>query len=330
MRVLVTGGCGYIGSALVRRLSENEAVSDIVVLDSLATGSPRSLLGVVDGLEFRQGDVRDEDDVGSAMCGVDRVIHLASITGATSTHGRPEETRDVIVGGTETVAAAAGEAGVDSVVFASSCNSYGRAASTNLDETTTPAPLNPYGEAKVEAERVVREAAAEHGFSATSLRMSTNYGYAPGIRFNLVVNHFVFRGLTGRPLTVYSDGENWRPFIHVQDAARAYEHAAVFPERWPQDLYNVGRTEQNFRIGDIVRIVRRELDCDLEIVYLEGEQPRPSYHVEFDRLSETGFEPEWTLREGIRSLADRFSRSREVGRAVAASPRQPVSDGEYR
>ncbi|QCS44889.1 NAD(P)-dependent oxidoreductase [Natrinema versiforme] len=330
MRVLVTGGCGYIGSALVRRLSENEAVSDVVVLDSLATGSPRSLLGAVDGLEFRRGDVRDGDDVESAMCGVDRVIHLASITGAASTHDRPEETRDVIVGGTETVAAAAGAAGVDSVVFASSCNSYGRAASTNLDETTTPAPLNPYAEAKVEAERVVREAAAEHGFSATSLRMSTNYGYAPGIRFNLVVNHFVFRGLTDRPLTIYGDGENWRPFIHVQDAARAYEHAAVFPERWPRDLYNVGRTDQNFRIEDIARIVRQELGCDLEIVYLEDEQPGPSYHVEFDRLAETGFEPEWTLREGVRSLADQFSRSREPGRAVAASPRQPVSDGEYR
>ncbi len=320
MRILVTGGCGYIGSALVRRLRKNEAVTEVVVLDSLAAGSPRALLGVVgDGLEFRQGDIRDYDAVESAMRGVDRVIHLASITGAESTHDRPEETRAVIVGGTETVVTAADELGVDSVVYASSCNSYGRVADTHIDETTSPAPRNPYAEAKVEAERVVREAASAGDFTATSLRMSTNYGYAPGIRFNLVVNHFVFRGLTGRPLTVYGDGRNWRPFIHVQDAARAYEHAAVSPDRWPRDVYNVGRTEQNYRIEDIARVVREELGRDLEIVYLEDERPGPSYHVEFDRLSETGFEPSWTLRAGVRELADRFARQRDAGGALDAS-----------
>ncbi|PCR92181.1 NAD-dependent epimerase/dehydratase family protein [Natrinema ejinorense] len=320
MRILVTGGCGYIGSALVRRLRENERVSEVVVLDSLAGGSPRALLGAIgDDLEFRRGDVRDYADVESAMRGVDRVIHLASITGAESTHDRREETRAVIVGGTENVATAAGERGVESVVYASSCNSYGRVADTHIDETASPAPRNPYAEAKVEAEQVVREAAATNDFAATSLRMSTNYGYAPGIRFNLVVNHFVFRGLTGRPLTVYGDGRNWRPFIHVRDAARAYEHAAISPDRWPRAVYNVGHTEQNYRIEDVARVVREELDRDLEIVYLEDERPGPSYHVEFDRLSETGFEPSWTLRAGVRELADRFARQRDATGVLDAS-----------
>ncbi|WP_222920208.1 NAD-dependent epimerase/dehydratase family protein [Natrinema sp. SYSU A 869] len=326
MRILVTGGCGYIGSALVRRLRENEAVSEVVVLDSLAGGSPRALLGAIgDDLEFRQGDVRNYEDVESAMRGVDRVIHLASITGAESTHDRREETRAVIVGGTENVVTAAGEVGVESVVYASSCNSYGRVASTNIDETATPAPRNPYAEAKVEAERVVRDAAAANDFSATSLRMSTNYGSAPGVRFNLVVNHFVFRGLTGRPLTVYGDGRNWRPFIHVRDAARAYEHAAITPDRWPRDVYNVGSTEQNYRIEDVARVVREELGRDLEIIYLEDEQPGPSYHVEFDRLSETGFEPSWTLRAGVRELAERFTQSHDAAGALDASKPNPSS-----
>ncbi|MGM0718397.1 MAG: NAD-dependent epimerase/dehydratase family protein, partial [Halobacteriota archaeon] len=192
---------------------------------------------------------------------------------------------------------------VENVVVASSCNNYGRAASTDIDEETTQNPLNPYAESKVAAEELLTEAVDEHGFDGTALRMSTNYGWAPGIRFNLVVNHFVFRGLTDRPLTVYGDGSNWRPFIHVRDAARAYLDAALNPKAWPQRVYNVGSNDGNYRIAEIAEIVREELDRDLDVTYLEDEQPGPSYHVNFDRLAETGFETEWTLREGLRDIA---------------------------
>lgn len=321
MRVLVTGGCGYVGSVLVRRLLENDVVSDVVVLDSLTDGSPRALFGVIDDIEFHQGDVRNEDDVNRAMRGVDRVVHLAAITGADSTHDRRSETMAVNVTGTKNVVTAAGSAGVDAVVFASSCNSYGRAERTDLDETVTPNPLNPYAESKLAAERIVHDVAATDGFSATSLRMSTNYGYAPAVRFNLVVNRFVFQGLTGQPLTVYGDGTNWRPFIHVWDAARAYEHAVTHPERWPENRYNVGCSEENYRVTDIARIVQEELESDLEITYLKDERPGPSYHVAFDRLEETGFETEWTLRAGIRSLAEQFrDADATVIDAVATAP----------
>ncbi|QLK27815.1 NAD(P)-dependent oxidoreductase [Natrinema zhouii] len=311
MRILVTGGCGYIGSELVPLLLEDERVDEIVVLDSLASGSPANLRGCLDEtLRFRRGDVREYGDVESAMRGVDSVIHLAAITGAGSTHDRRDETFAINRGGTENVLTAAGKLDVDSVVFASSCNNYGRAASTNIDEETEPDPLNPYAESKVESEGLLTDAMDDYDFDGTALRMSTNYGWAPGVRFNLVVNHFVFRGLTDRPLTVYGDGNNWRPFIHVEDAARAYADAALVPESWPQTVYNVGSNDENYRIAEIAEIVRDELDRELEITYLEDEHPGPSYHVNFDRLGETGFEPEWTLRRGVRQLADRLQRTR--------------------
>ncbi|WP_158855682.1 NAD(P)-dependent oxidoreductase [Halorhabdus sp. CUG00001] len=302
--VLVTGGLGYVGSALLPLLADAEDVGQIVVLDSLASGSPRHLLEAhVDGdLAFRRGDVREYGDVESAMRGVDRVIHLAAITGAASTHDRREETMAVNFEGTENVVTAARKLGVENLVFSSSCNNYGRAAATDIDETTEQDPLNPYAEAKVAAEKLVAEFANENGASATALRMSTNYGYAPGVRFNLVVNHFVFRALTGRPLTVYGDGSNWRPFIHVSDAARAFGHAARHPEAWPQTVYNVGSEDGNYRISEIAEIVS-EAVAPVDVTYLEDEHPGPSYHVNFDRLAETGFEPEWTLREGVRDLA---------------------------
>jgi nucleoside-diphosphate-sugar epimerase len=310
LRILVTGGCGYIGSALVPQLLADERVAEVVVLDSLTAGSPRNLAGCLgNGLCFRRGDVRVYGDVESASRDVNRIVHLAAITGADSTHDRRAETFAVNRDGTENLLTAARKFGVDTIVFASSCNNYGRAASTDIDETTAQNPLNPYAESKVESEALLREAANEHGIDVTALRMSTNYGWSPGVRFNLVVNHFVFRALTDRPLTVYGDGSNWRPFIHVRDAARAYASAVLAPDSWPQFVYNVGANDENYRIDEIATIVREELDRELNITYLEDEHPGPSYHVNFDRLAETAFDPKWTLREGIRDLADRMEQT---------------------
>jgi nucleoside-diphosphate-sugar epimerase len=307
MDVLVTGACGYIGSALVPLLREDDRVDDVVVFDDLSSGSPRALLGTLgDGLEFRRGDVREYGDVESAMRGVDRVIHLAAITGASSTHERRDETFAINYDGTENVLTAAGKLGVDHVVFASSCNVYGRATSTDIDETVDPDPINPYAETKLQSETLLREYCEEFDMTGTALRMATNFGHSPGIRFNLVVNYFVFRALTDRPLTVYGDGSNWRPFIHVRDAARAYAEAACDPDAWDEPVYNVGSMDSNYQISEIADIVAEEV-APVDVTYLEDEHPGPSYHVNFDRLSGTGFEPSWTLREGVRDLAEKFT-----------------------
>lgn len=313
MHVLVTGGCGYIGSALLPRLRDTDAIETVTILDDLSRSTPRNLMG--SGLRhdprirFRRGDVTAYGDVESAVRDVDTIVHLAAITGATSTRDRREETFDVNYGGTENVLRAAGKFDVENVVFASSCNLYGRAAAEDIDETTEPDPLNPYAESKYEAERLLQESASEHGFDATALRLSTVYGDAPGIRFNLVVNHFVFRALTDRPLTVYGDGSNWRPFIHAQDAARAFVHAIQHPQQWPEPVYNVGHNAGNYQVTDIANAVQAELERDLDITYLEDEHPGPSYHVNFERLHATGYEPTHDLHTGIRELAARFERA---------------------
>jgi len=311
--VLLTGGCGYIGSVLVRLLRADDRVDTVRVMDSLASGSPRALMGTLGGddVRFRRGDVREYGDVESAMQGADTVIHLAAITGADSTHDRRAETFAVNRDGTENVLLAAGKLGVGNVVFASSCNVYGRATSTDLDETVEPDPINPYAETKLEGESLLREFREEYDAHGTALRMATNYGDAPGVRFNLVVNHFVFRALTDRALTVYGDGSNWRPFIHVRDAARAYAEAALAPSDWPDLVYNVGADAENYRVREVAEVVREEVG-PVDLTYLEDEHPGPSYHVDFGRVGGTGYEPEWTLQEGVRDLAARF-RGEETG-----------------
>jgi nucleoside-diphosphate-sugar epimerase len=312
MRVLVTGGCGYIGSALLPQLQAADDVTGISILDSFESGSPGNLLDVqiADGVSFRNGDVREYGDVESVMRGVDAVVHLAAITGAADSHDRREETFAVNREGTRNVLTAAEKLGVSNVVLASSCNVYGRATSTDIDEAVDPKPLNPYAQSKVDAEAILARHVEASDVNGTALRLSTNYGYSQGIRFNLVVNHFVFRGLTGRPPTVYGDGENWRPFIHVRDAARAFRDATCNPERWPELVYNVGSNAENYRIFEVAEVVREVIDEDLDITYLEDRRPGPSYSVNFDRLEETNFETEWTLREGVEELADRFVAAR--------------------
>ena len=309
MRVLVTGGCGYIGSALVPRLQEASGIAQVTLLDNLSTGSPANLAGADlgrDDLSFREGDVREYGAVEAAMRDIDAVIHLAAITGAGSTHDREAETRAVNRRGTENILKAARKFDVKHVVFASSCNNYGRAESREIDETVEPDPINPYAQAKYESERLLADYADSYGMETTALRMSTNYGYAPGVRFNLVVNAFVFRALTSRPLTVYGDGSNWRPFIHVEDAARSFLAATTRPDQWPQRVYNVGANSENYRIETMADIVDDELGRNLDISYLREKQPGPSYHVNFDRLEETEFELEWSLPAGVADLAARL------------------------
>jgi UDP-glucose 4-epimerase len=326
MRVLVTGGCGYIGSVLVPELQESPSVDETTVLDNLSNGSPSNLRSADlkrDDFAFREGDVREYGAVESAMRDVDTVVHLAAITGAASTHDRETETRAVNLEGTENVLKAARKFDIDRVVFASSCNNYGRADEQELDETVTPDPINPYAETKLAAERLLETYADEYGIETTALRMSTVYGDAPGIRFNLVVNAFVFRAVTGRPLTVYGDGSNWRPFIHVHDAARAFAEAVQRPDCWQDLVYNVGSTDENYQIEDVASIVDAELGRSVDITYLEDQQPGPSYHVNFDRLGETGFELEWTLADGVRDLA------RKLGTTTQGLERdtQPTAKG---
>ncbi|HET7322831.1 MAG TPA: NAD(P)-dependent oxidoreductase [Halococcus sp.] len=306
MDLLITGGCGYIGSALVPLLAADDRVGRVVVFDDLSTGSPRTLMGCVNKIEFRQGDIREYGDVESAVRGVDRIVHLAAITGADSTHDRSEETFETNLEGTRNVLTAASKVGVERVVLASSCNIYGRATSTDIDETTDPDPINPYAETKYEAEKLLSEYVAVHDMDGTALRLSTVYGDAPGIRFNLVVNHFVFRALTDRPLTVYGDGSNWRPFIHVKDAARAYRDAVLRPNEWSEPVYNVGAGDENYRIRDVATLISEEIDT-VDVTYLADEHPGPSYHVNFDSVAETGFECNYTLREGVCELARRFT-----------------------
>lgn len=287
---MVTGGAGYIGSRLVPLLLDEG--HDVTVFDSLAGSSPDNLAGVFGDIEFVRGDVRDYGDVRDALEGADAVIHLAAITGASETFEIREKTFEVNREGTKTVLRASEEADVETVVFASSCNVYGSTDSFEVDEDVEPDPLNPYAEAKLAAEKDCLDSSVR----TVVLRLSTNYGWSDGVRFNLVVNSFVFSALVGEPLTVYGDGTNWRPFMHVSDSARALAEAM----EWQDGVYNVGG--DNLTINEVAAtVVNRVAESDIE--HLDRDEG-PSYRADFSKAHEAGYEPAYSFGEGVEQLAE--------------------------
>ncbi len=264
---------------------------DVVVVDSLTGGSPDALAGYIGDIEFLRGDVRDSDTMREAFEGCDAVLHLAAITGASETFEIREKTFDVNLEGTRTVVDASEDAGVEKLVFASSCNVYGSTDSYEVDEDVDPDPLNPYAESKLEAE----DACLESDLDTVVLRLATNYGWSPGIRFNLVVNSFVFRALVDEPLTVYGDGSNWRPFMHVEDTARAFVQALD----WSEGVYNVGG--DNLTINEVAATVEERVAAS-DVEHLDREKG-PSYRADFARAEEAGFQPEHTFADGVEQLA---------------------------
>jgi len=304
--VLVTGGCGYVGSALVPRLQAAGDVDRVTVLDTLDNGSLGNLVGapITDGFEFRQGDVREYADVEAAMTDVDRVVHLAAINRRDSSAAGKAETYAVNLDGTWNVLEAARSNDVEAVVYPSSCRVYGHA--DRGDDAATPSPFDPYTEATVEAERLLEEFDDEPGRAGTVLRLGTVYGYAPGVRFDTPVNRFVFRALTDRPIVIRGDAAGWHPYVHVEDAAGALAHAVRRPHRWSTAVYDVGASVEQYRLADVANVVREEINPGLEVRQADEGAAGVSVRLSFDEFRDTGVAFDWTLADGVRDLADRF------------------------
>lgn len=209
--VLVTGGCGFIGSNLVPRLLERGA--RVRVLDDLSTGDPGRLPS---GVELVRGDVRDADAVGGAMAGVDAVAHLAAAGSVVQSIEDPQTNFAINAGGTLNVLAAAREAGVRRFVFASTGGALIGDAPPPVDEDSVPRPISPYGASKLAGEGYCHAFAGAYGLSTLALRFANVYGpYSERKRGAVTV--FIQRALAGEPLPIYGDGSATRDLLHVDD-----------------------------------------------------------------------------------------------------------------
>ncbi len=299
MRVLVTGHRGYIGTVLTPMLQK--AGYDVVGLD--ADFYAASSFGEVDdSVPWLKKDIRDvaKED----LEGFDAVLHLAGLSNDPLGNLNPELTYEINYRATVRLARLAREAGVTRFVFSSSCSLYGAAGEAPVDETAPMNPVTPYGESKQLAEQALRTLATDD-FSPTYLRHATAYGVSPRLRFDLVLNNLVAWAYTTGRVYLKSDGTPWRPIVHIEDISRAFLAVLEAPrEVVHNEAFNVGRTEENYRIREIAEIVRDTVPGSY-IEFAPGAGPdKRTYRVDFSKIETLlpEFKPQWTARKGAREL----------------------------
>ena len=305
MKVLVTGHEGYIGSVMVPLLQE--AGHEVLGLDIGLFNECN--FGEAPGLESaRWLDIRDAGLV-SDFAGVDAVVHLAALCNDPLGDLDTELTYDVNYRASVQLAHLAKQAGVRRFLFSSSCSLYGAAGGdSRLGEDAAFNPITAYGASKVNVERDVARLADE-SFSPTFLRNATAYGVSPRLRADLVVNNLVGHALLTGEVRVESDGTPWRPLIHVEDIARAFLAVLQAPrERVHNEAFNVGRTEENYQVRDVARMVA-EIVPGSRVCFAPGGGPDPrSYRVDCSKLAGTvpAFQPRLTVQKGIEQLYDAY------------------------
>ncbi len=308
--VLVTGGAGYIGVGLCQLLAGSG--QRVRVLDTLLH-QQEEVLEALAGVELIRGDIRDPDARRRAVSDARAVVHLAAIVGDPACARDPELAHAVNVEGTRALLSDASAAGVERFVFASTCSNYGRMVDPTVPvaEDGELAPVSLYAEQKVGIERMLL-ASNHRGPAATCLRFATVYGVAPRMRFDLTVNEFTRDLWAGRDLEVFGE-QFWRPYVHVRDAGRAVAMALDAPlELVRGEVFNVGRSGENYRKLDLVQEIRRHISTGTVEYVPRDEDPR-DYKVSFDKVREQlRFETSMTVPTGITELIDALSSARFV------------------
>ena len=303
MKVLVTGGAGYIGSVLVRQLL-NKGFS-VRVLDSLKFGG-EALYDVMlnSNFEFIRGDVRNDKDVSAALEGIDAIAHLAAIVGDPACKKFSDEANETNWSASIKLFEKAEASGVKKFVFASTCSNYGKMPDPN-SFVTESSPLNPvslYAELKVKFEKYLLEERKGSNICSTSLRFSTVYGYSPRIRFDLTVNEFTRNATINGEQEIWGP-QFWRPYCHVDDLARSVVLVLeTADEKVRANVFNVGSTEENYNKGMIIEEVCKVVP-GVKVNYVESSEDPRDYRVNFDKIkNELGYTITKTVPQGINEI----------------------------
>ncbi|UCG30871.1 MAG: NAD(P)-dependent oxidoreductase [candidate division WOR-3 bacterium] len=296
MRVLVTGAAGYVGSVLVRALLR-EGYS-VVGIDCLMFGG-ESLVGVCTDpdFDFFKGDIRERGLVESMVEKVDAVCHLAAIVGDPACAKQPDIARQTNWEASKMLFDICKEKrNIKRFVFASTCSNYGKMDDgKHVSEDSPLHPLSLYAELKVGFEKYLLESITREDFIPTALRFGTVHGLSPRMRFDLTVNEFVRELTLGKTLQVYGP-QFWRPYIHIEDAARAYVCILKSEaSKVDHNVFNVGDTSENYQkkmlVDELMKVIP---GCCVEFLPKDND-PR-DFKVDFSKIKR---ELDWTITKTV-------------------------------
>ena len=299
--VLVVGGAGYIGSVLVRDLLERGW--RVRVLDRLLYGeeSLSELYGRED-FELLEGDFRNVEAVVRAVQGMGSIIHLGAVVGDPACALNGDFTFEVNLAATRMIAEAGKGYGIRRFLFASSCSVYG-ASDDLLDERSPLVPLSLYARTKIESERLLLSLASQD-FSPVLLRFATVCGLSYRPRFDLVVNLLAAQAARENKITIYG-GQQWRPFIHVEDVSLALIRYLEAPlDVVGGEVFNVGSERGNLRLIELGEVIRRVVPGVEVSVRESAEDPR-NYRVSFAKMEHVlGFQASKGVEDAVREIVD--------------------------
>jgi UDP-glucose 4-epimerase len=298
MRILVTGGAGFIGSHLAESLLH---CAKVRVLDNFRTGDRRNLTGL--NLELIEGSILDRATVVRAMRDVDYVFHLAAFVSVAESFGKPRECAEINVEGLLNVLEEAAVAGVRKLCFASSAAVYGDEPTVPKHEGLQPDPRSPYAATKLDGEHYCRQYSDTGRLETVALRFFNVFGprQNPAGPYGAAIPVFFREAMAGRPLVIYGDGHQTRDFIHVRDITSALEFTAFRPGL--TGVFNAGYGGQ----VTVLEVARQIIDLTGSRSLIKFGPPRPGdlrhSRASIDRLRRAGWQPGGTLESGLAAYA---------------------------
>lgn len=300
--VLVTGGGGYIGVHLVRKLLDRGM--RVRVLDNFVYGEEglRPLMGHPE-LEVVRGDISNLRDIVSSVKDVDAVVALAAIVGDPACSLNAEETLTLNYEATKILVEACNFYGVERLLFASSCSVYGASQDELLTETSPLNPVSLYARTRILSEEVLRDRCGD--VQTTILRLATVFGLSPRMRFDLVVNTLSVRAVVDRKIQIFG-GDQWRPFVHCDDVADAFSTILTAPKNAVADqTFNVGSSLMNYTLATVGDLVASRVGPDVTVEHGDFLEDRRNYRVSFDKIATlVGWKPRHSLESGVDELID--------------------------
>ena len=303
--VVVIGGAGYIGSGLLTKLLEKGYRVRLVDAFMFGDDPIKPLIGHKN-LEIVRADFRQVDKIVEAMRGMDSVVHLGAIVGDPACALDEDFTIEVNLMATRLIAECAKGFGIQRFVFASTCSVYG-ASDEVLNEKSRLNPVSLYARSKIACERILLELTDEK-FRPTILRFGTVYGLSGRTRFDLVVNLLTAKAIVDHQITVFGE-DQWRPFVHVDDASLAVAMALDAPmDVVGGEIFNVGGDEGNYTLGDVGRMIKKFVPT-AELIASGSDGDRRNYRVDFSKIrNRSGYKPQWTVEMGIQQVIEAFDR----------------------